>query len=294
MIIPEVTGRLDLIPSNQLYNSKHKYDHVHVDIYRPNEGRNTTLSWFPPDLQRTFEHNIKDEKSYKLLELNGWIDTEIQYHINKQGFRHDGSTPDLLSTTGGVIYVGDSTTFGVGNRLEDTWTYTAHAECAYTKHLRYINFGCPGYGIDTYYRLLKYYIKDIKPDYVILCMPWIMTRSEKWDTRRWKSVNVHIEDLTDKDIDQLFTPAPSFMRWYKNLDAIKWICHSVGAKFYAIEEETERTTDWLKNKTRQILQRPITPTDYGRDLAHHGVATHHHNSIILREIIDRVHEDGIL
>lgn len=287
-------GAFDFIPNSQLDNPKNKYDHVHVDTHKTN-GRSSTLIWFPGDTQEYFQRLMSERSSRKLLELNGWVNSDgspalIHYKINKQGFRHDGSAPDLLSDTGGVMYVGDSNTFGVGNRLEDTFTYKAHRACSHTKNLRYINFGCPGYGIETQYRLLKYYIKKIVPDYVILSMPWMATRSEEWDERNemWKTTNIHYKEITQDDVNRLFRPPPSFLRWYKNLDAMKWICHEVGAKFYAIEEESDHRwiRHWIKHFSHQVIH-----NDWGRDLMHPGIASHDHNGNILKEIMEKIFDE---
>jgi len=214
----------------------------------------------------------------------------IEYYINKQGFRHDGSCPDYYSEQGGAIYIGDSHTMAVGLPIEKSWTYLAHYKCGHTKDLRYLNMGMPGYGIDAYYRLLKRHIEDIKPNYVMMSYPWQTTRAEVWSSKhdRWHNETINkmgkarLEDETSRVVEYFHTAA-AYMRWYKNLDAIKWLCHENGAQLYAVEEETsnQRIID-LTNDYRTQLHKD----DWARDLVHAGVETHEHNSNILAEIME--------
>ncbi len=274
----------------------------HTDEYAPDTLRHLRTKPAHPASVRSLVNNewIAHEDSelfnpnYKLFnndhEYTGYSYTPLDYYIGKQGFRHDGSTPDYYSETGGAIYIGDSHTMAVGMPIDKSWTYLAHHKCSLTKDLRYMNMGMPGYGIDAYYRLLKRHMPFIKPDYVIMSFPWQTTRAEVWSPKfqRWHNETINklgkrrLEDEESRVVE-FFHTAAAYMRWYKNLDAIKWLCYENNAKLYAVEEEhtNQRIID-LTSKYRVQLHEH----DWARDLVHAGFGTHEHNSEIMSEIME--------
>ena len=274
----------------------------HTDEYAPDTLRHLRTKPAHPASVKSLINNgwIADEDSelfnpnYQLFnndhEYTGYSYTPLDYYIGKQGFRHDGSTPDYYSETGGAIYIGDSHTMAVGMPIDKSWTYLAHHKCSLTKDLRYMNMGMPGYGIDAYYRLLKRHMPFIKPDYVIMSFPWQTTRAEVWSPKfqRWHNETINklgkrrLEDEESRVVE-FFHTAAAYMRWYKNLDAIKWLCYENNAKLYAVEEEhsNQRIID-LTNKYRVQLHEH----DWARDLVHAGFETHEHNSEIMSEIME--------
>ena len=274
----------------------------HTDEYAPDTLRHLRTKPAHPASVRSLVNNewIAHEDSelfnpnYKLFnndhEYTGYSYTPLDYYIGKQGFRHDGSTPDYYSETGGAIYIGDSHTMAVGMPIDKSWTYLAHHKCSLTKDLRYMNMGMPGYGIDAYYRLLKRHMPFIKPNYVIMSFPWQTTRAEVWSPKfqRWHNETINklgkrrLEDEESRVVEYFHTAA-AYMRSYINLDAIKWLCYQFGAKLYAVEEEhsNQRIID-LTNKYRVQLHEH----DWARDLVHAGFETHEHNSEIMSEIME--------
>ena len=46
-----------------------------------------------------------------------------------------------------------------------------------------MNFGNPGCGIETYYRMLKAYIGIVKPELVVVTYPWSSSRAEMFDPK---------------------------------------------------------------------------------------------------------------
>ena len=130
----------------------------------------------------------------------------------------------------------------------------------------------------------------IKPNYVIMSFPWQTTRAEVWSPKfqRWHNETINklgkrrLEDEESRVVEYFHTAA-AYMRWYKNLDAIKWLCYQFGAKLYAVEEEhtNQRIID-LTSKYRVQLHEH----DWARDLVHAGFETHEHNSEIMSEIME--------
>ena len=50
---------------------------------------NNTTQWFGSDSELKFNAHKKDTAQNKLLEKFGWLETELQYRFNSQGFRCD-------------------------------------------------------------------------------------------------------------------------------------------------------------------------------------------------------------
>ena len=258
-----------------------------------------TLYEYPTDTIHNFEKHANHRIGSKNLKNNGWLVNdqmvEISYHINKQGFRHDGTQPDYLTEQGGVIYIGDSHTMGVGVPIEQSWTYIAHNQCEYTKGLRYLNMGCPGFGIDSFYRLLKYYIEILKPNLVVMSYPWQSTRTELFDpdTNAWESVTINKESrskLKGEDNNlKLFHTGSCYARWYKSLDAIKWLCYTYGSELYAIEEDMSEIDASLQNISNKFIHQ-VDDDDWARDLVHYGRRTHLHNGNVLDQALTYIFE----
>jgi hypothetical protein len=256
---------------------------------------------FPTDTKEHWNKNMDRPGRRQRLEENGWINSDgtivdIDYFINKQGFRHDGNVIDYMDGhKGGVVYLGDSHTMGVGVPIEESWTYIAHHLCEKTKDLRYINMGCPGYGIDSYYRLLKRYIEYLKPNVVVISYPWQNTRTETFNIRKdcWeiqtitKSGRQHLDNQNNAvNHVEWFHTAQSYIRWYKNLEAIKWLCHEQETVLYAVEED-HMLDDELQQITNQFVHQ-LDLQDLGRDLVHCGRKTHKHNGEVLNKVLNYI------
>ena len=299
-------GQLKSISPNQYLNPRYKWDdvpsfHDNMQYSLHYQDLPCSSDEFGIDILKNVRQKIKHKTSCELLLLNEWIDKDhniypIDYHINKQGFRHDGTQEDILSETGGVIYLGDSTTFGTSTCLEENFTYLAHHSCPATKDLRYINMGCHGHGIDAYYRLLKFYLDKVQPDYVVISYPWFGTRTEIWNMHDniWESQTVNKvgrriteskEQGLEKIIGSYFHSAASYLRWYKSVDAIKYLCLSRGVGLYIVEEHTE--DEWIGEQSIGYSHQ-IKPKDWGRDLTHSGRLTHKHNGVIMAKIMERL------
>ena len=226
--------------------------------------RGEKLSWFPSDDEKRFNEN------QDWMEQNGWTKESVYYNTNKQGFRDFSIETDVTSETGGAIYLGCSCTFGTGVNLEQTFSWLAHQQ--YLSHMRYLNFGMPGAGLDTYYRVLKSYFDIVKPELVVVSHPWAVSRSEKFDTQssKWESLNVR---STSIDPAEYFCNEASVLRFHKNLDAIQWMCHKAGCKFILFDV---LSTD---NQNKFV--------DYARDMEHPGPKQH---TIWSNKLLELMHE----
>lgn len=260
---------------------------------------------YPTDTPRHWKRNMQHPVGRKQLEDLKWNTPEgeylyIPYKINKQGYRHDGNVEDFLETTGGIMYVGDSHTMGIGMPFEETWTYLAHHNNPFAKQHRYLNMGCPGYGIDSYYRMLKYYVPKVKPKLVVISYPWQSTRTEmyhpgynKWEVQTLNKFGRRFLGLAadphndEKPPVELFHTGQCYVRWYKNVDAIKWLCYSNDCEVFFIEEDQgERKLNKIKNK----FTHRVEEQDLARDLVHSGRKTHTHNGEVLDQALSFILE----
>ena len=230
------------------------------------------FNWYSVDNEERFLANKSK------LKKHGWVQKDgsplpIKYHINRDGFRHDGSHKDYMS--GGVMYIGDSDIFGVGNSLEDTFTYLAH----YNSNLKdkpYYNFGLPSMGIETYYRTIEKWIPRINPYALFLFLPWEESRCEIWNPFKQEYSYIHLNTERKKgkrpteELMRYFDKEPSHTRLNKNLAAIEWICHTNNTHFLYVDSL------------------PHDEHHSARDLLHHGPDWHNVASTELVEYINDV------
>ena len=103
--------------------------------------------------------------------------------------------------------------------------------------------GCPGYGIDSFYRLLKYYIDRIKPEMLVMSYPWQSTRTEVYDHNydMWESVTINKESRSKLD---------GFILQHLTLGGIKRLMQLSGYAIimivsYMLSRKTNLTTNIL-------------------------------------------------
>ena len=277
--------------------STHVAGRYHDDI--PEWQGPGRYDWWYSDNKQKWIKNLKYRK--KDLKNNNWIEEkenplQLKYFMNKYGLRHDGSFERYNDVQGGVIWLGDSTVFGTGLNIEDSYTYIAHHSYDKFKDLPYINMGFPGSGIQTQYRILKVHIESLRPKYVIHQFPWAFTRAEHyvpfWDTFNNTSSSKELQYIieeehektkvykADKMLQLLSTPS-GILRYNVNLDALKWICHDNNATFLSIEEDKKDP-----EKERIVGKFDNEHDNFARDLAHAGIETNLYNSEILKEVLD--------
>lgn len=210
-----------------------------------------TLHWFPMDTEKRYQNHLIDTKKRSLLEQNNWIDREILYTFNSNGFRSDEFNNDQP----GYVALGCSFTMGIGLPKEDVWCWQVGD---YFK-LKTWNLGLGGGSLDQCFRLATYWLEKLNPRFVILLEP-PKTRFEVLDndcainitpeeTSWWQDryVKTYLATSTNSDINRL-----------KNIQAIGYLCNELNIPFYTWPPFTEQLN------TRSYY------TDFARDLAHNG------------------------
>jgi len=126
--------------------------------------------------------------------------------------------------------------------------------------------GCPGHGIEGYYRVVKKWLPIIRPKLLCVFHSWVQTRSEHFISN--KNAFVHHTYQSDQEHTLYrFDPLDVQIRWHKNIDAIKWICHQTGTKIWVMEEPPndklyenfyKNYRIWGSQKTARDLMHPGT------------------------------------
>lgn len=229
------------------------------------EELDVSTSWYESDNEVSFELH-KHEQPQSLVD-NGFLDGNgnmidcVKYHINEYGFRtHKMQNIEL----GGVMVLGDSISFGLGNPIEHMWVTKLEKNI----DKKVYNLSAPGGSHCAAKRIFDSWYETLKPSCVIFVEPPV-GRTEIWeeDKQTWGRVGpwnlFHFTDfshLIDNDEKNLSRAASIVQH-------IKDICEENDTKF--INEQTEDffTEHWDYNIWRA---KPKANIQRGRDLAHPG------------------------
>ena len=210
---------------------------THLNTARANQ----TYKWSGSDNQSNWNTNYKNHSTF--------LDSvkDFQYTYNKDGFRtHEFDSKPC------VIALGCSHTEGVGVAEHHTWP--AKLEQKLQKPV--YNLGVGGTGIDTCYRLMKYYATTLNVDAVCLNIP--PERFEIYTGKFWETHTVQNIDRVDF-MKQWFTnEANTVLHQDKLINAIHWFC----------------STNNLKLATTLWDDKEYLADDIGRDLLHNGPKYH--------------------
>jgi hypothetical protein len=114
------------------------------------------------------------ENSYFIYDPDlGWVvgpsrrSKDGLYFSSTEGIRSAGAGVSFtdISTHHRVAIVGDSFTFGLEVKYEDTWAY--HLERTLGPDARVLNFGVDGYGVDQSYLRFQRDVRNWRPDIVL-------------------------------------------------------------------------------------------------------------------------------
>lgn len=228
---------------------------VYIDLIEtltPKYGDNL---WATSDDEETWNKNQKNLLNRKKLEDLGWKKNSILYTCDRYHFRNsfDISTEETYT-----LFLGDSYTFGIG--LNENQVWTSHVADYLGKPC--YNAARPGYGIDSCYRILKYFLNQgYRFDNVFLFSP-TPSRIEIYDDfeKKWMTVawwTHYKKDLINKLNHEYFTT----VNFDKTLDAIENLCNKNSLQLYHLNTE---------NDCDDILVNDIT----ARDLQHAGPDAH--------------------
>jgi len=218
---------------------------------------NKALSWLPMDTKELYEKNLINK--YELLKKYDWIDTNITYNFNLQGFRcadfNDGPS---------AIFLGCSFTLGIGLPKKDIFPTLVSNEL----NLNCYNLAHAGSSSDTAFRLGYHWIPQLKPKLVIMLAPELhrlehlyMTEKNEVDYVKFLPQNQPLEEWYRK---YLLIKENSDLNRIKNHFAIENICQNNNVKLVYLTYEDH----FLK------FRKEFGPEHMARDLAHPGKITH--------------------
>lgn len=217
------------------------------------------LKWMPSDTEELYEKNLQE--NYNLLKKFNWIDSDITYKFNKEGFRSNE-----FSVSDSIIFLGGSDPFGIGMPVDKIYPHIVSEKLG----LAYVNLGLPNASNDTAFRLAYIWIKSkkLKPKVVVLQTPpenrfELLIHDRGSDSIESRFINT-MDQLVDRTKEPLWlsTDQNGLCNQEKNIMAIRHICDSLDIKFLTFN------TDDIYGADGQLK------VDLSRDLMHPGIITH--------------------
>lgn len=215
----------------------------------------TTQKWLSSDNRDEYKKNLKKNKS--LLDRGNWINKEIDYKINRYGFRCSEFT-----TEPGIVWLGCSYTSGIGVMEEKTFAYQVSKKL----NLKNWNLSQAAGSNDTCFRIGSYWIPILKPKIVILVRPEIS---------RFELINKHgtPEASPEREISKLWVlqRLNQQLQLERNISGLKYYTQQIGAEFYEFCGHGV-FREFAKNDVNQNF--PLHVDDLARDLMHPGNILH--------------------
>lgn len=186
-------------------------------------------------IRKKFNDSVYQSRK-RIIESYG----DIDYYINKQGFRSDE-----FDEIRDVLIIGCSITAGVGVHEYQMFTNNWCRE----KGLTFYNLGITGGGFETMYRCLYDYMDILKPRIVLCNYPYTDARREiRLENRDVIFSPKHIQDSA-KNMDfpwmpVLFGQKEIEINRERMLDAIRWRCYNRNVKLIEFAGVNETDTDW--------------------------------------------------
>jgi hypothetical protein len=214
----------------------------------------TTIKWLSPDSEEAYNKHLANTEHARLLNLFGWVDVDIEYTFNSEGFR-----VDEFDSRSNWMAIGCSFTQGTGVNVQDRWTTAVSQEIK----LHCWNLGIAGAAGDTCFRVAKHYVPKLLPKFVVYLEPRynrteiISSQSHAplvlnwaYDYKNWSGTYIKELLLNEENLN---------LAAEKNREAIRSIClqHNIPLIVYAPDAYCTLIRD-----EKQI--------DLGRDLLHPG------------------------
>ena len=230
------------------------------------------------DTEELFNENLKKEPNNKTLLY--YLDNPIEYRVNDVGFRTDSS---FNTDKAGNVFLGCSHTLGIGNHLEDVWSYKLNKVIGG----EFFNLGAPGHGILTSLRLLRYWSTKLNIKNIFHYQP-IYHRYEFYKPN--KVIHMFgvtdLENIKDRDLREVLSSDENILELYKNsILAISAIAQSLGINYYYYTPWEATRTDFENSKHTMMI-----PPFRARDLGHHSILE---NEIIKDNFISSINKNLI-
>ena len=214
----------------------------------------STIKWLAPDSEENYKKHLKDAEHKRLLDIFGWVNVEIDYTFNSEGFR----TAEF-DTRPNWMALGCSFTQGTGVNVQDRWTTLVSDDI----DLHCWNLGIAGAAGDTCYRIAKHYVPRLLPKFVIYLEPRynrteLMTSMDPaplvlnwaYDNKDWNST--YVKELLLYEENLVIVAE-------KNREALRSLCLQHNIPLIVYQPDAYLST--IDDKTQH---------DLARDLLHPG------------------------
>ena len=222
-------------------------------------------SWWETDNEVAFELH-KHEQAQSLID-NGFLDENgemidcVKYSINEYGFRtHKMENLEL----GGVMVLGDSISFGLGNPVDHMWVTKLEKQI----DKKVYNLSAPGGSHCSAKRIFDIWYDILQPSCVIFVEPPV-ARTEFWqeNIQTWSRVGpwnlIHFTEYAHLiDNDEKNENRANAVR-----EGFKEICDRDGVKLIVDQTIDFFSEHWDYNNWRAKFKANV---QRGRDLAHPG------------------------
>ena len=215
-----------------------------------------TRYWDTSDSESAYLKNIQCPEKKQQLQNLGYLNVEIEYKFNQDGFRtHE------LDQSFDIVCFGCSFTMGTGVHLTDTWPGQLETITGF----KIANLGHAGSSNDTAFRFAEHYLKKLKPKYAI----WQQTdshRLELLDDHIPLSQNILASDTHNSCANDYFiktwfsSSSNQLLNFQKNTLAFKQLCNDLNIQYLILPRQS-----W-----QDLLRQQISNIDYARDLQHPG------------------------
>jgi hypothetical protein len=208
-----------------------------------------TVLWDTSDNEEAYRANTQDPIKRQQLQDLGYLDCDITYSFNRDGFRNAEFDRPI-----DVVCFGCSFTMGTGVQMQDTWP----AQLQALTNLEVANLGHAGSSNDTAFRFADYYLPQLRPKFAV----WVQTdnhRLEIIDQVSRVSVNILATDSDDFFSNNHFiktwmtSEQNQTLNQKKNTGAFVNLCRDLGIVPVVLPRQD------------------VVTVDTGRDLRHPGI-----------------------
>jgi hypothetical protein len=200
--------------------------------------------WLPMDTEELYKQNLKTK--FDLLKSQGWVDSNVSYKFNSNGFRSE----EFISNNS-IVFLGCSFTIGIGLPKKRIFPELVSSAIK----LDCYNLGVGGASADTCFRLAYYWLPRIQPKIVVTMLP-ALHRLELYDNKEFYN---HRPTNAKDSKDCILSEEYCYLNQEKNTFAIEQLCNNLKIKFLNYKLE------------RDFVQ---VPNDFARDLSHLGCKSH--------------------
>lgn len=237
--------------------------------------RNTHREWMPSDTEESFQKMMQDPVHQKYFAEQGWDQPwAISYKINSKGFRSEEFTEGRH-----LVALGCSYTMGIGLPVEAIWPTLVGTAL----DVPVANLAWGGSSVDTCYRLLRYWIRELNPSAVMILVPPIDRLELMLDEICNRTGKPRAEVFMPQSLSKYYNAKDQyFYHWFiqeenktlnreKNVLAMQALCNQYNVPFFI------QYTDLTMTRSREDI-------GYARDHLHGGPRIH-------REIADTFLKD---